>query len=141
MSTTEKLKKTWETILGEREFEWRNIPLANRVVKSGDERTASRKLQNEYFKYLNEYEETDRLRKKYEKASDNGIFSYAEKADFLYNSPEYLRFQIFEEYKPEIDEIRKDIKESIDPESKKKLQDELFSKMRELVDRLHEADK
>ncbi len=141
VSTTEKLKKTWETILGEREFEWRNIPLANRVVKSGDERTASRKLQNEYFKYLNEYEETDRLRKKYEKASDNGIFSYAEKADFLYNSPEYLRFQIFEEYKPEIDEIRKDIKESIDPESKKKLQDELFSKMRELVDRLHEADK
>lgn len=141
VSTTGKLKKMGETAFGDREFEWRNILLANRVVKSGDERTANRKLQNEYFKYLNEYEETNRLRKKYENAADGGILGYAEKADFLYNSPEYLRFEIFEKYKPDIDAIREEIKEETDQSQKKELQDELFATMRELVDELHEVDK
>lgn len=141
VSTTGKLKKMGETALGEREFEWRNMLLANRVIKSGDERTANRKLQNEYFKYLNEYEETNRLRKKYENAADDGILGYAERADFLYNSPEYLRFEIFEEYKPDIDAIREEIKEETDPDAKKELQNELFATMRELVDELHRTGK
>ncbi len=141
VSTTGKLKKMGETALGTREFEWRNMLLANRVIKSGDERTANRKLQNEYFKYMNEYEETNRLRKKYENAADDGILGYAERADFLYNSPEYLRFGIFEKYKPDIDAIREEIKEETNPEAKKELQEELFSTMRELVDELHDVGK
>lgn len=141
VSTTGKLKKMGETAFGDREFEWRNILLANRVVKSGDERTANRKLQNEYFKYLNEYEETNRLRKKYENAAGDGILGYAERADFLYNSPEYLRFEIFEKYKPDIDAIREEIKEETDQSQKKELQNELFATLRELVNELHEVDK
>ncbi|MYM12865.1 hypothetical protein E5330_09385, partial [Muribaculum intestinale] len=141
VSTTGKLKKMGETALGTREFEWRNMLLANRVIKSGDERTANRKLQNEYFKYLTEYEETNRLRKKYENAANDGILGYAERVDFLYNSPEYLRFGIFEKYKPDIDAIREEIKEETNPEAKKELQGELFSTMRELVDELHNVGK
>ena len=141
VSTTGKLKKMGETALGTREFEWRNMLLANRVIKSGDERTANRKLQNEYFRYLTEYEETNRLRKKYENAADDGILGYAERVDFLYNSPEYLRFGIFEKYKSDIDAIREEIKEETNPEAKKELQEELFSTMRELVDELHDVGK
>lgn len=141
VSTTGKLKKMGETALGTRVFEWRNMLLANRVIKSGDERTANRKLQNEYFKYLTEYEETNRLRKKYENAADDGILGYAERVDFLYNSAEYLRFGIFEKYKPDIDAIREEIKEETNPEAKKELQGELFSTMRELVDELHDVGK
>lgn len=141
VSTTGKLKKMGETALGTREFEWRNMLIANRVIKSGDERTANRKLQNEYFKYLTEYEETNRLRKKYENAADDGILGYAERVDFLYNSAEYLRFGIFEKYKPDIDAIREEIKEETNPEAKKELQEELFSIMRELVDELHDVGK
>lgn len=141
VSTTGKLKKMGETALSMREFEWRNMLLANRVIKSGDERTANRKLQNEYFKYLNEYEETNRLRKKYEHAANDGILGYAERADFLYNSAEYLRYGIFEEYKPDIDAIREGIKAETDPEAKKEMENELFATMRELVDKLHNVDK
>lgn len=141
VSTTGKLKKMGETALGTREFEWRNMLLANRVIKSGDERTANRKLQNEYFKYLTEYEETNRLRKKYENAADDGILGYAERVDFLYNSAEYLRFGIFEKYKSDIDAIREEIKEETNPEAKKELQEELFSTMRKLVDELHDVGK
>lgn len=141
VSTTGKLKKMGETALRTREFEWRNMLLANRVIKSGDERTANRKLQNEYFKYLTEYEETNRLRKKYENAADDGILGYAERADFLYNSPEYLRFEIFEEYKAEIDALSDGIKAETSPEVKEELQAELWRTKRELVDRLHMAGK
>ena len=141
VSTVGKLKKMGETAFGDREFEWRNMLLANRVIKSGDERTANRKLQNEYFKYKKEYEETGRLLKKYENADDAGILGYAERADFLYNSEEYLRYGIFEEYKPDIDEIREGLKDTTDPEIKKELQNELYATMRELVNALHSAGK
>lgn len=130
-----------ETPFGDREFEWRNMPLVNRVVKSGDERTANRKLQNEYFKYKKEAEETDRLRKKYENAADEGILAYAEKIDFLYNSNEYLRYEIYKKFEPEINAIHEEIKSETNPETKKDLQAELFAAMRELVDELHEVGK
>ncbi len=136
-----KIKKTGETAFGDRDFEWRNTPLLNRVVKSGDERTANRKLQNEYFKYKSEAEETERLKKKYENAADGGILAYAEKVDFLYNSNEYLRYEIFKEFEPDINAIRDEIKEETDPEAKKELQAELYATMRELVDCLHEVGK
>lgn len=135
-TTFENLKKTGETIIGKREFEWRNTPIANRIVKSGDERTANRKLQNEYFKYFEEYEETKRLYRKYDNAAANGILGYAEKANFLYNSPEYLRLEKFEEYKPEMDAFRTQLKEETDPEKKKEIQAEMFGTMRKLVDSL-----
>ena len=136
-----EIKKTGETVFGDREFEWRNTPLLNRVVKSGDERTANRKLQNEYFKYKSEAEETDRLRKKYENAADGGILEYAEKVDFLYNSDEYLRYEIFKEFEPDIKAIQDEIKEETDPKAKKELSDEFYSTIRELVDNLHEVGK
>lgn len=135
-TTFENLKKTGETIIGKREFEWRNTPIANRIVKSGDERTANRKLQNEYFKYFEEYEETKRLYRKYDNAAANGILGYAEKANFLYNSPEYLRLETFEKYKPDIDAFRAQLKEETDPKKKKEIQAEMFGTMRELVDSL-----
>lgn len=141
VSTTEKLKKMGETAFSDREFEWRNMLLANRVIKSGDERTANRKLQNEYFKYKDESEETGRLLRKYENAADEGILGYAEKADFLYNSPEYLRYEIFQKFKGDIDAINEELKGETDSEVKKRLQEELYGTMRELVDSIHGVEK
>lgn len=141
VSTTEKLKKMGETAFSDREFEWRNMLLANRVIKSGDERTANRKLQNEYFKYKEESEETGRLLRKYENAADGGILGYAEKADFLYNSPEYLRYEIFQKFKEDIDAINEELKGETDAEVKKGLQEELYGTMRELVEALDSVGK
>lgn len=141
VSTTEKLKKMGETAFSDREFEWRNMLLANRVIKSGDERTANRKLQNEYFKYKEESEETGRLLRKYENAADGGILGYAEKADFLYNSPEYLRYEIFQKFKEDIDAINEELKGETDAEVKKGLQEELYGTMRELVDSINGVGK
>ena len=139
MNTAEKLKKMGETISGNRDFDWRNMLLANRIVKSGDERTANRKLQNEYFKYKKEYEDTKRLLNKYESAAYEGILGMAEKYNFLYNSPEYMRYELFDQYKPDIDDCREDIQEASDDAQRKKLEEEMYSLMRELIDQLHEV--
>lgn len=138
VNTAEKLKKMGETALGDREFDWRNMLLANRVVKTGDERTANRKLQNEYFKYKKEYDETKRLLRKYENGMDEGIAGMAEKVNFLYNSPEYFRYELFDEYKADIDDYREDLQEATDDAERKSIEAEMYARMRELIDQLHE---
>jgi len=67
-TTINQMHKTAETISGEREFDWRNIPIASRVVKNADERTKMRSVNEKYFKYRGEYNETLRLLNKYENA-------------------------------------------------------------------------
>ena len=132
-----KLNKTGETIFGDREFEWRNIPIANRLIKSGDERTANRKLQNEYFKYLKEYESTRKLMKKYENAADEGVIKYAEKINFLENSPEYLRHEIFDSFKPDIDADREAIADA-ERSERATAENQMYADMRQLVNALHD---
>lgn len=136
-----QLVKMAETAFGDREFEWRNMMIANRLVKSGDERTANRKLQNEYFKYKEEYEETKRLKKKYENAAKEGIIAYAEKIDFLNNSDEYARYEIFEQYRKHIDDLYKLMKNEADEEKRKAIEGEYYQVMREMVNAMHEYER
>ncbi|MDE5688650.1 MAG: methyltransferase domain-containing protein [Paramuribaculum sp.] len=135
-----KLKKSAETAFGDRDFEWRNMPIANRLIKSGDERTAYRKLQNEYFKYQEEYKETGRLMRKYENADADGIFRYAEKIAFMELSPEYARWEIFDTYKADIDAYREMIATETNAENRVQLEAEMYAEMRELVNALHNPD-
>lgn len=135
-----KIKKSAETAFGDREFEWRNMPIANRLIKSGDERTANRKLQNEYFKYLKEYEATGQLMRKYENADADGIMGYAERINFLENSPEYARWEIFDEFKADIDAYREDIAAETDKEERARIEAEMYAVMRELVNALHDPE-
>lgn len=136
-----QLIKMTETATGNREFEWRNMMIANRLIKSGDERTAHRKLQNEYFKYMEEYEETKRLKKKYEKAADEGVVGYAEKVNFLNNSDEYARYLIFDEYGRDIEDLYNLQKEEADEELRKEYEAEYYQVMREMVDAMHAYEK
>lgn len=136
-----QLIKMTETATGNREFEWRNMMIANRLIKSGDERTAHRKLQNEYFKYKEEYEETKRLKKKYEKAADEGVVGYAEKVNFLNNSEEYARYLIFDEYRKDINDLYNLQKEETDEEKRKEYEAEYYQVMREMVDAMHAYEK
>ena len=135
-----QLMKMGETAFGAREFEWRNMMLANRLIKNGDERTANRKLQNEYFELKDEYEETKRLLKKYKNAADEGVLKYAEKLEFLNESKEYGRYIIFDEYRKEIDKLYKQMKEE-EGEQRKATEEEYYSVVREMVDKVHEYEK
>ena len=137
-NTVEKLKKMAETAAGQRDFEWRNMLLANRVVTSGDESTEFRKLQNEFYRYKDEADETKRLLRKYENAENEGVLGMAEKVDFLMNSDEYRRYEIYEEYKDDIDAYREMIQDSNDRYEKKDLERELYGVIKEMLARMKE---
>lgn len=137
-SLPNNIKKTGETMFGDRDFEWRNIPIANRLIKSGDERTENRKLQNEYFKYKEEYEETGRLWRKYQKADKNGVLGYAERVSFIENSPEFLRYEIFDYFKAGIDASQKSLEQEADKHKREKIEAETNALKRELVNSLHD---
>lgn len=132
-STIDKLTKTVETIAGRREYDPRSFLLWNRLVKAGDERTEYRAVNNEYFRLKNEHDNLKSRLKRYESDTDNDIFDYAEKIDFLYNSPDYERYEIFEDYRKDIDALYEELKEAPTDEERRDIEAELNELKKELV--------
>lgn len=139
--TIDKMTKTVETIAGARDYEPRNVLLVNRLVKAGDERTEARAINNEYFRLRDEHDRLKSRLKHYESDTDNGVFDYAEKIDFLYNSPEYKRYEIFEDYRQEIDALNKELKEVADDEERKDIEAELNEVKKEMISEMEATRK
>ena len=135
--TIDKLSKTVETVTDNREYDPRSFLLANRLVKAGDERTEYRAVNNEYFRLKEEHDRLKSRLKHYEEDTDNGIFDYAEKIDFLYNSPEYERYEIFEDYREDIDDLYNELKEAISDEERKDIEAELNEVKKEMIDEIN----
>ena len=132
----DQINKMWETAMGERDFDWRNVPLMNRFFITTDERTEYRAVNNEYYRLKEERDETMRRLRAYEKDADNGILDYLEKIDFLYNSPEYERALIFDSYYKDgfgIRDYDKALKEETDDEIIEELVKEQNELKRELI--------
>ena len=139
-TTINQMQKSAETISGEREFDWRNIPIASRIVKNADERTQMRSVNDKYFKYRDEFNETKRLLKEYEDAADEGVLKYAEKLDFLNNSKQMQLYEVMEDYMEDINDLQEDIKDTDDDKERKELQAEQDSLKVEMVEALRQLD-
>lgn len=135
--TIDKLIKTAETIVGAREYDHRSFLLVNRLVKSGDERTEYRAVNKEYLRLKDEHDRIKQRLKHYEEDTDNGVFDYAEKIDFLYNSPEYERYEIFEDYRRDIDALYDELKEAVDDEERKDIEAELNEVKKEMISEMN----
>ena len=96
--------KLYETVSGDRDFEWRNIPIAHTFLKEGDERTANRKVQNEYFKLIKEYEDTRKKLKDYDENSHSQEEQDKRNAE-LVNSKKYQHYLVVDNYKPLLDAL------------------------------------
>ncbi len=132
--TIDKLTKTGETILGDREYDPRSFLLLNRLVKRGDERTEYRAINNEYFRIKEESEKLRKRMNRYENDTADGIFDYAEKIARINASPEYRMLETYEECSGDIDAINDELKEEMPDEERKSLEAELNQKKKELVD-------
>ena len=131
-SFANKLAKSGETMVGDRSFEWNNIPLANRVIKTSDERTKFRNTNNEYYKYKKEAEEVKKLERKYEK-SDN-VLEYAKKIDELQRDIQYRRYLAFEDLNTEVELLQSALKVEDDPRKAEELTQALREAKKSLVD-------
>lgn len=139
--TIDKLSKTAETIAGTREYDPRSVLLMNRLVKAGDERTEYRAVNNEYLRLKEEYGRTKKRLRNYEKDTERGIFDYSEKIDFLYNSPEYARYEIFESYRKEIDVLDDELNEAVDDKKRKEIESALNELKKEMIEEMNKTRK
>ena len=137
--TIDKLVKTGETITGAREYDPRSFPIINRVVKAGDERTEYRAVNNEYHRLKKEHDIVRNRLRHYEDDTNRGIFDYAEKIDFLHNSPEYARYEIFEKYILDIEWLNEEIKEATDEEKRKKAEAELNELKKAMIKEMNQT--
>ena len=138
-NTVNRMVKTGETVMGEREYDPKSFIILNRLVKNGDERTENRALTNEYFRLRDEYEKTRNRLNHYEDDTDDGVFDYADKIAKLNSSPEYRRMEIFEDYGPDIESITQELKEPMPDEDRRELEQERTQLMRELVDEVNKS--
>ncbi|MCM1405759.1 MAG: hypothetical protein NC210_04975, partial [[Clostridium] fimetarium] len=111
-NVADKLVKTGETIFGDREYDPRNVLLLNRVLKRGDERTAGKKLNEDFYRFKGEFEDTRHLLKSYEKERDNGSDRYGLLLEALNLSEQKRRHDIFDLYQSDIRDIETDLKQA-----------------------------
>lgn len=135
-----QMMNSYMTLAGKKDFDWRNVPVATRFVKNGDERTAYRKIQNDYFDYIEEYNKTEHRLKGYQEQVKGGALEYAEKIDFLNNSPEYMRYAIISQYKPIIDRYNKAKKAANGEDTKKLLEAQEQAYIAECVNAIRRGD-
>ena len=136
----DRFVKTFETVIGKRDFEWRNIPMASRVLKEGDERTANRKLTNEYFDLIHEYDETKSIeKKKREKAENGGPIEKADYISFTNFNEGYKRAQVVENFKPLLDALH-DEKKNQSEYSVVEIEERENELRREMVDLIHSLE-
>ena len=140
-NTIDKLTKSAETIAGKRDYDPKSFLLLNRVLKSGDERTEERAINREYYRLKEEYEILrDRL-KNYENDTDNGVFDFSEKINFLYNSPEYARYEIFEDYREDIEGLYKELKDPMSDEERASIEAELTGLKKQMIEEMNATRK
>lgn len=97
-ATRSQMVKSAETALDSRDFDWRNIPVGNRLIKSGDERTRKKAIDNAYYENLEEMEKIGQRLRGYRKELSNpqndsfDMAEYQKKLNDLMMSDEYRRY-------------------------------------------------
>lgn len=100
-ATRSQLVKSAETAWGSRDFDWRNIPVGNRLIKSGDERTKKKAIDNAYYENLEEMDKIGQRLRGYRKELSNpqndsfDIAEYQKKLNDLMMSDEYRGYVEF----------------------------------------------
>ena len=145
-SFPDKLVKTTETIMGDREFDWRNTPFANRFVKNADERTEYKSLNEQYFKLKDEMDVVKQQLKGFEKEADAGNEKYEKALLQLEDSKDYERLELFKDYEKELKGLNDELKElRMSPDynkaEEKELQKEIAELQRQLLDEMREIKK
>ena len=137
-ATRSQLVKSAETAWGSRDFDWRNIPVGNRLIKSGDERTKKKAIDNAYYENLEEMDKIALRLRGYEKELDDPknddfeIAKYQKLLNDLEDSEEYERYEVFMDLNSELKSMMDDFKESGDDKLEKEMY-ELKAMMNEIA--------
>lgn len=108
-----KVASSAEMVAGAKEFDWRSVPFANRLVKTSNPNTRNKAINNLYFNNVEEAEDLASVEKGYSKIVNNEEETpekraeYAKKLDKLHESEEWKKAKQFLELRKEVDNMRK----------------------------------
>lgn len=129
-----KMLKTGEIMFGERDYDPSNILIVNRLVKMGDERTAEKKINSDFFQYLEDYKRTHALLRKYEDEAERGSDKYRIFLDALKHSRDGARHNVMDEYISDYNWLHKTIKDpGITEEERIMYEEDMLRLKREVV--------
>lgn len=108
-----KVASSAEMVAGAKEFDWRSVPFANRLVKTSNPNTRNKAINNLYFNNVEEAEDLASVEKGYSKIVNNEEETpekraeYAKKLDKLHESEEWKKAKQLLELRKEVDNMRK----------------------------------
>ena len=121
-----QLMKLTETAIGERDFEWRDVPVVNRFVASGDERTRYGAINDLYYSYGDIHDRVQTQVRVYSDEIARGNMEYLEKYDELQNTDDFKIYRVFKEGNKRVRRLNEAAKKL--PEWEKEKYDELERK-------------
>lgn len=128
------------TPVGLNEFSSRNVPILNRFYDTGEVDGTMIKVNEKFYKYLDDMKEAQHAYRKYEELIDNlpSIQSakYIEKLNKFENSDDWKKAEFISGYYEEIQDLNEEIKESTDKKYVEQLKEEIAVKKKEMVDSL-----
>ena len=111
------------------DVDWANVPIAKRLYTETDEETLQKWIDKEYFSNLDNYKKVkDRM-----SSLKSSPLDVAEKIDFMYHSPEYLEYVIFDDAQKEIKELR-DLADSATDDNRTEREKALYDAELEVVE-------
>lgn len=144
-SFPDELVKITEMIVGDREFDWRYIPIANRFVKNADERTEYKALNEQYYKAK---EEADIVRQQYNGAMKEikaGNGSYKDLLGEVVRSDDFQKMVLFDAYNKPIKKLNDTLKQlrmssDYDEKAEKVIREKIASVQRAMINKLEKMD-
>lgn len=116
LSFFDKTVATIDIARGKKDFEWRNIPFASRIMKDGGGKAQERAMNREYYNNEKRYDAMHESEKDYEKIANDPNRSKEDREKYrllleeLKGSPEYKQLNAFHEASLEIDKMYRDAK-------------------------------
>lgn len=106
--------KTGETILGARDFEWRNTPVANRFLSTADERAAGRAMGNSVHIIREDRDRYNNEWRKFTQDAERGDTAALKHVQEMAKDPAYVRYSVQNEMLNAIDQLQTEKKQTED---------------------------
>lgn len=108
MTFGNRVMKTGETLVGARDYDSRNIPVANRIYKQPTEYTKDSRINSEYRKDVEDMRDLKQKERGYRQKAAEGNAEYAEKYRELVRSREYRKMLRFENLYKQVKKLNDD---------------------------------
>ncbi|WP_099465547.1 ADP-ribosyltransferase-containing protein [Parabacteroides provencensis] len=138
------MNQSFKTVIGIptgiNDFSWRNVPVLNRFYDTGEVDGTMMKVNEKFYKYLDEMKEAEHAYRKYKRLIDNSpslqSAKYIQKLEEFENSDEWKKAEFIKSFYDEISDLNDEIRETTDEEYLKRLKEEVAVKKKEMVDSL-----